>query len=105
MAHDDGSIKGGANENPLAVLLIDRRECIVVVKTENEIIKRKNEESRVLSKTRSLVLTKKLVIYQSSSHDNGSKGSAKYLILLSFVITANFLKRTFSQGVLTRFIK
>ena len=41
MAHDDGSIKGGANENPLAVLLIDRRECIVVVKTENEIIKRR----------------------------------------------------------------
>ena len=43
MAHDDGSIKGGANENPLAVLLIDRRECIVVVKTENEIIKRKKK--------------------------------------------------------------
>ena len=102
MAHDDGSIKGGANENPLAVLLIDRRECIVVVKTENEIIKRKKKS---LSKTRSLVLTKKLVIYQSSSHDNGSKGSAKYLILLSFVITANFLKRTFLQGVPTSFVK
>ena len=40
MAHDDGSIKGGANENT-TVLLIDRRECIVVVKTENEIIKRR----------------------------------------------------------------
>ena len=45
MAHDDGSIKGGANENPLAVLLIDRRECIVVVKTENEIIKRKKKST------------------------------------------------------------
>ena len=43
MAHDDGSIKGGANENLLAVLLIDRRECIVLVKTENEIIKRKKK--------------------------------------------------------------
>ena len=41
MAHDDGSIKGGANENTTVLLLIDRRECIVVVKTENEIIKRR----------------------------------------------------------------
>ena len=47
-------------------------------------------EEESLSKTRSLVQTKKLVIYQPSSHDNGSKGSAKYLILLSFVITAKF---------------